>query len=241
MAVATSPSRVSVFAAGSCRRHAPAVFPPNPMRPVVIALIGLPGTGKSTLGHRLLSRLPRDFSLLDLDTLTQPLVRAAIALNGVGLRSAAETGALRTLRDAQYACLFGQLRALVSLERNVMFVAPMTHELDDPAAFRRAFASLHPARPMIIRTVASCEVVRARLRGRGDFLDELRLSRWDSDEHRYSHPAPLPMPGLELDSSERSPDALAAEAHDWLACRLGWSRAADRAGVSATHNAALGA
>jgi hypothetical protein len=195
------------------------------MPPVVIALIGMPGTGKSTLGSGLFPSLPRDFAYLDLDTLTQPLVRAALAVSGLDLRDAYDSGALRVLRDAQYACLFDQVRELVAFGRNVMFVAPMTHELEDPPTFRRLVAGLRPARTMLIRTRASGHAVRDRLQERGDFLDGLRLSRWEQDERRYTHPAPLPMPGLDLDTSGRSPESLAADALDWLSQQLGWPRA----------------
>jgi len=192
------------------------------MTPFVIALIGLPGTGKSTLGRHLLPSMPRETAYLDLDTMTQPLVRAALSVNRMDLRAADASGALRVLRDAQYACLFDQLRTLVSFGRNAMFVAPMTHELDDPPAFRRAMASLRPARVLVIRTHASREVVQARLRERRDFLDELRLSRWEVDERRYARPAPLPMPGLELDSTHAPPHTLVDEARDWIARHTGW-------------------
>ncbi len=190
------------------------------MGPTVIALTGLPGTGKSTLGAALYPFLPREFAYLDLDTLTQPLVRAALAVNGVSLADAAANGMLRKLRDAQYSCLYRQVRELVAFERSVLVVAPMTYELEDPPALRRVVASFRPARFMLIRTCASPRAAYRRLEQRGDFLDALRLSRWDVDSHRYQAAVPLPMRGLELDSSERPPQLLAKEAFRWLAVQL---------------------
>jgi hypothetical protein len=190
--------------------------------PTVIALTGLPGTGKSKLGATLYPCLPRDFVYLDIDTLTQPLVRAALTVNRLSLATAAENGYLRTLRDAQYSCLLDQVRELVSFERSVLFIAPMTHELEDPPGFLRVVASLGPARFILIRTHASPETVRTRLEQRGDFLDELRLARWEADRYRYDRPVPLPMNGLELDSSDRSTRSLAEHALRWLRFQLDW-------------------
>ena len=193
-------------------------------RPTVIALTGLPGTGKSKLGATLYRRLPGEFAYLDIDTVTRPLVRAALTVNRLSLTTAAENGNLRTLRDAQYSCLLDQVRELVSFERSVLFIAPMTHELADPPDFLRMVASLGPARFLLIRTHASPEAVRSRLERRGDFLDDLRLSRWEIDRYRYDRPMPLPMNGLELDSSDRSPKSLAEHALRWLSVELDWTQ-----------------
>ena len=191
------------------------------MHPTVIALTGLPGTGKTRFGAMLYPRLPAEFAYLDIDTLTQPLVQAALAACGLDLAAASADGTLRRLRDAQYACLWNQVRELTSFGRSVLVIAPMTHELDDPAAFHRVVASLAPARFVLLRTHAAPATVRARLERRRDFLDELRIARWDAGLHRYERPAPLPLPGLELDTSERPSEALVEQALAWLRARLG--------------------
>ncbi len=193
------------------------------MRPSVIALTGLPGTGKTRIGAALYPMLPPDFAYLDIDTLTQPLVRAALDVVGLSVARAAANGTLRRLRDAQYACLWNQVRELVSLRRSVLVVAPMTHELDDPQAFFGVVASLQPARFVLMRAHAPPETVRVRLEQRGDFLDEHRLSRWELDLQRYLHPAPLPMNGFELDTTGPSAQHLAERALPWLRSQLAWS------------------
>jgi predicted kinase len=199
------------------------------LRPAVIALIGLPGTGKTGLGRTLYPRLPRDFAFLDIDTLTQPLVRAALEVSGQSLAAAAANGALRAYRDAQYACLWNQVRELLWLQRSVLVVAPMTLELEDPAAFLGVVASLRPARFIVVRTHASPRTVRSRLERRADFLDELRLSRWDVDLDRYENLRPLPLHGLELDTSAASPQSLAERALPWLRSQLAQSEQAEPA------------
>ena len=190
------------------------------MPPSIIALTGLPGTGKTRFGATLYPLLPPDVAYLDIDTLTQPLVQAALAAAGMTLADAAANGTLRRLRDAQYACLWNQVRELVAFRRSVFVVAPMTHELDDAAAFLGVVESLRPARFILMRTHASPATVRARLERRCDFLDPLRLARWEADLHRYERPAPLPVPGFELDTTERAPQLLADVALRWLRTQL---------------------
>jgi predicted kinase len=197
------------------------------MRPSIIALTGLPGTGKTGLGTSLYPHLSRDFAYLDIDTLTQPLVRSALEVSGMTLAAADASGALRALRDAQYACLWNQVRELVSFQRSVVVVAPMTHELEDPPAFRSVVASLRPARFVLVRTHASPRVVRTRLEQRRDFLDELRLSRWNLDLHRYERRAPLPVHGLDLDTSTQPPRVLAERVLAWLRAQLAGSERPD--------------
>jgi len=198
-------------------------------RPTVLALTGLPGTGKTRLARALYPTLAKDFAYLDIDTLTQPLVRSALDVGGLSLAAAAASGALRMLRDAQYACLWNQVRELVSFQRSVLVVAPMTHEIEDPPAFFDVVARLRPARVVLVRTHASAEVVRSRLERRGDFLDDLRLARWDEDRHRYERPAPLPMPGLELDTSASSPPPHADVVLNWVRVQLALQATPDAA------------
>jgi hypothetical protein len=112
--------------------------------------------------------------------------------------------------------LWNQVRELVAFRRGVLVVAPMTHELDDPPAFREIVASLEPARFVLIRTHADAPTVRRRLEQRRDFLDELRISRWETDLHRYLRPPTLPVQGLEIDTSEGAPQSHVERAIAWL-------------------------
>lgn len=215
--------------AGALRSDRPVTPLPAHRHPVVIALTGLPGTGKTRLGSALYPLLPPGFGYLDIDTLTQPLVQAALDACGLTLEAAAAAGTLRRLRDAQYRCLWNQVRELVAFRRGVLVVAPMTHELDDPPAFREVVASLEPARFVLIRTHAAAPTVRRRLEQRRDFLDELRIARWATDLHRYLHPPALPMPGLEIDTSEGPPQAHVERALAWLGPQLALAHEAGNA------------
>jgi predicted kinase len=185
------------------------------MSSIVLALTGLPGTGKTTLADALYPLLP-GFAFVDVDTLTIPLVRTALELRGLTLEAASESGELRRLRDAQYECLFAQTRQLVGFGRDVLMVGSMSNELADPQRFRQVVGGFAPAAFLLVRTHAPAPVVCVRLEQRAGYWDPLRLKRWDLDAPRYGAPAPLPMPGLEVDTTGASPAELARRVLAWV-------------------------
>jgi predicted kinase len=185
------------------------------MTPIVLALTGLPGTGKTTLADALYPLLP-EFAFVDVDTLTIPLVRTALELRGLSLEAASASGELRRLRDAQYECLFAQTRQLIGFGRNVLMVAPMTEELADPPRFREVVASFAPATMLLVRTNAPGLIVCSRFEQRAGYMDPLRLKRWAVDAHRYNAPSPLPIAGLEVDTTGGTPAELARFVMAWM-------------------------
>jgi len=185
------------------------------MTPIVLALTGLPGTGKTTLADALYPLLA-GFAFLDVDTLTIPLVRTALELRGLSLEAASSSGELRRLRDAQYECLFAQTRQLIGFGRDVLMVGPMTNELADPPRFREVVSGFAPATMLLVRTHAPGLVVCSRFEQRAGYMDRLRLKRWDLDAHRYNAPSPLPMPGLEVDTTSGTPLELARYVIAWV-------------------------
>jgi hypothetical protein len=185
------------------------------MTPLVLALTGLPRTGKTTLADALYPLLP-DFAFVDVDTLTIPLVRTALELRGLTLEAASASGELRRLRDAQYACLFAQTRQLVGFGRNVLMVGSMSNELADPPRFREVVGGFAPADLLLVRTHAPGSVVCARMEKCAGYWDTLRLKRWTLDAPRYAAPAPLPVPGLEVDTTSGTPAQLARFVLDWV-------------------------
>jgi hypothetical protein len=123
---------------------------PSDGRPLVIAVGGLPGSGKSTLGRQLAIVLRA--ALLDLDTLTNPLI-AQIA----GLTEAADDldhPSLRgSVRQARYACLRDACADVAGAGVAVVMVAPFTAELRSRSAWAEFSAPLAAGRPLLIDTV----------------------------------------------------------------------------------------
>lgn len=185
------------------------------MTPIVVALTGLPGTGKTSLADALYPLLP-DYAFVDVDTLTIPLVQTALKLRGVTMDEASASGELRQLRDAQYECLFSQTRQLVGFGRKVLMVGSMSSELADPPRFHEVAASFAPARLLLVRTHAPGTVVSGRIEQRAGYWDRLRLERWKLDGPRYDNPAPLPMPGLEVNTTAGTPAQLARDVVEWI-------------------------
>ena len=185
------------------------------MTPLVLALTGLPGTGKTTLADALYPLL-QGFAFVDVDTLPIPLVQAALRMSGLTLEEAAASGDLKRLRDAQYECLFAQTRQLVGFGRNVLMVGSMSTELADPPRFHEVADSFAPADVLLIRTHAPATVVPGRLERRAGYWDPLRLKRWSVDGARYDAPAPLPVRGLEVDTTTGTPGQLAGRVVEWV-------------------------
>ncbi len=185
------------------------------MTPLVLALTGLPGTGKTCLADALYPLLP-GFAFVDVDTLTIPLVQTALRISGLTLEEASASGDLTRLRDAQYECLFAQTRQLVGFGRDVLMVGSMSTELADPPRFHEVAASFAPADLLLIRTHAPATVVPARLEQRAGYWDRLRLKRWSVDGARYDAPAPLPVRGLEVDTTTGTPRQLAGRVVEWV-------------------------
>lgn len=101
---------------------------------MLVAIGGIPGSGKSTLGQALAGRLGA--ALLDLDTLTNPLLALLAATTGAGddLDHPSLRGAVR---DARYRCLADTAAQVASAGCSAIAVAPFTAELAEPIAWHQ--------------------------------------------------------------------------------------------------------
>lgn len=99
----------------------------------LVAVGGIPGSGKSTLAQALAGRLGA--ALLDLDTLTNPLLSLLAAATGAG--DDLDHPSLRgEVRDARYRCLADTAAQVVSAGCSAVAVAPFTVELAELIAWQ---------------------------------------------------------------------------------------------------------
>ncbi|MDQ1582226.1 MAG: hypothetical protein QOF36_280 [Microbacteriaceae bacterium] len=108
----------------------------EPIHAEAILVAGVAASGKSAFGRALAARLR--WTLLDLDTLTSPLVVYAGGEGAVPATDAPRATANphptgRTELDrARYACLYNSARENLKLGQSVILVAPFTAERNQP-------------------------------------------------------------------------------------------------------------
>jgi predicted kinase len=130
-----------------------------------IALTGPPGSGKSSTGRELATRLGA--ALLDLDTLTNPLVD--VVLDSLGGQGYDDRRVAPLVRDARYDCLVGVAQECLRVGAAVVMVAPFTTERKDQRAWTRLAGRLSEAGgdPHLVWLRISADALSERLRARG--------------------------------------------------------------------------
>jgi mannitol-1-/sugar-/sorbitol-6-phosphatase len=138
--------------------------------PFAVAVAGVAGSGKSTLGRALAMRLQAP--LLDLDTLTNPLLDALGTGVFGGHWLASEHAAL--VRQGRYAALLATAGEVLASAGGVVLVAPFTQELTGGAAWRALQGAVGPAALRMVQIVGSPDLFAARRAGRGSVRDQHR-------------------------------------------------------------------
>lgn len=131
----------------------------HPTRVLVVA--GPPGSGKSTLGEAVAAGF--GWCLLDLDTLTEPLLDQLAAGGVFGGRHWNDRGLRGVVRPARYAALCA---AIAAQRSPVVAVAPWTLELRGGEEWDRLVAA-GGGEPRVVWLRAAPEVLRERRVGRG--------------------------------------------------------------------------
>ena len=163
-------------------------------QPVLVALWGLPGTGKSALAAALAEQLP--LTLLSTDALR--------------LRHGLPSG------PATHELIYAAAARLLSQRGGVLWDG--IHSTRAHRAAVRAFAGRHAAHLELVRTTAADAAIRERLAGRAATPEQTtaegkfvvtpeKLAQFVA----WLQPlGPDEPPGLEIDTTEGTPDALAA-------------------------------
>jgi predicted kinase len=147
---------------------------------------GSPGSGKSTYARQLAA--VRHATLLDIDTVTERLVRIALVQSGHGQDDRDSEYFKRSFREPIYETLFDIARENLPFQ-NVVIAGPFTKEIRDPdwpSKLYRALGSLIKVHYLW----CAPEIRRQRLARRGDARDQAKLADWENHIQYYGDEDP---------------------------------------------------
>lgn len=148
---------------------------------------GSPGAGKTTYARKLAS--DRSAALLDIDTVTERLVRLALREAGYDPDDRDSEYFKRTYREPIYETLFDIARENIPFQE-VVVVGPFTKELRDPDWPAKLSEQLGGS---VEVHYIHCppEIRRQRLAQRGDTRDLAKLRDWENYIHYYNESPPV--------------------------------------------------
>ena len=151
-----------------------------------IIVCGSPGAGKSTYAGKLAA--DRHAVLLDIDTVTERLVRIALAGSGHSPDDRDSGHFKQTFREPIYETLFDVARENLPFQ-DVVIVGPFTREIRDrdwPARLQdRLGTSVE-----VHYVHCSPEIRRHRLERRDNVRDRAKLDDWDNHVRYYGDESP---------------------------------------------------
>lgn len=160
-------------------------------KPVLLLLSGLPGTGKSFLARRLAEALP--FVIIESDVVRKILFPQP----------------LYTVQESRW--VHRTCHALMArlLKRGVRVIYDATNLIEYHRELVYRIAQKAGARLVVVKTVASEEVVRERLRARQEEARELSDADWRVYRRMASRQEQVSHPHLVIDTSEDLEEAVA--------------------------------
>jgi predicted kinase len=151
-----------------------------------IIVCGSPGSGKSTYAGKLAAA--RHAALLDIDTVTERLVRIALAQSGHSADDRDSEYFKQTFREPIYDTLFAIARENLPFQ-DVVIVGPFTREIEDrgwPSRLQQILGG-----PIEVHYVRCAPGIRKRrLEHRGNARDRAKLDDWENHIQYYGDESP---------------------------------------------------
>ncbi|HEX5596925.1 MAG TPA: GntR family transcriptional regulator [Micromonosporaceae bacterium] len=185
-------------------------------KPRVILIGGYAGSGKTELG-RILAR-QTGWAMLDKDTLTRPVVEAALELLGQSPHDRESETYLAVVRPREYEALIGAATENVECGNSIVVAAPFIREFADLAWIRRAQAAFAALNAVTALVWIYCDegTMHTYLRHRGAARDAAKLADWPGYLTGIDVGFRPPVPHLLVNNSASS-TPLHTQAEDLLA------------------------
>lgn len=147
-------------------------------KPHVFLIGGYAGSGKTELG-RILAR-ETGWPILDKDTLTRPVVEAALETLGLSPHDRESESYLETVRPREYEALHAAAVENVQCGNSAIVTAPFIREFSDAAwiSRRRAEYEAMDATTTLVWLYCDADTMHAYIRHRGAARDATKLAGW---------------------------------------------------------------
>ncbi|WP_329793565.1 GntR family transcriptional regulator [Lentzea sp. DG1S-22] len=148
--------------------------------PRVLLIGGYAGSGKTELG-RVIAR-ETGWPMLDKDTLTRPVVEAALELLGLSPNDRESESYLSDVRPREYEALINAMTENVQCGNSAIVTAPFIKEFRDVAWLNRIQASCDDMKAVVTVIWVYCDpsTMNTYIRHRGAARDASKLENWSN-------------------------------------------------------------
>lgn len=177
---------------------------PRPITPHVVLIGGYAGSGKTELG-RIVTR-ETGWPLLDKDTLTRPVVEAALEITGHSPHDRESEVYLSKIRPREYEALLGSMTENLQCGNGSVVTAPFIREFADTAWINRVQATCteHGATLTLVWLYCDPDTMHTYVRHRGAARDAAKLADWDGYLAGIDLELRPPVPHVVVDNSASS-------------------------------------
>lgn len=160
-------------------------------KPCLILIIGVAGSGKSTLSREILRRIPAVY--LDNNHIADAFFPDT--RNGLEYRK---------LRPTFYKALYTIAEENLKLENSVLLDVPHVKDVQTKRwrDFIKQLGRRTKAKMVVIRCLCSEKVLHTRIRSRGEERDSWKLKHWKKFLRKEPIEVPIPFPHLDIDTEK---------------------------------------